>query len=255
VIEARAHTTYSPSIHPDPPTTNNTSSSMRNRSKKSSAQVAKQPAGVEVEVSLDSLDDLYSIFVTEGSKIQSVVSVPTATTKIRTRSGRRLFRGGGDITKKNSSEQLSALMQQLSSEPTTNQRLADSLRPLSPNMSDRHSAMEDTPRGRTRDAHSCPPPTQRRRSHRASPPRPEHYNPRRSSDSSSNNNNSQRMQSCPPPENRQHSNHNVESESGTTTTRNSRRSSKKPNLVSKTAARNRLFGSLGRKVVPTTAVP
>ena len=147
---------------------------MRNRNKKSSAQTAQpqQPAGVEVEVSLDTLDDLYSIFVTEGSKIQSVVSVPTATTKFGTRSSRRRFRGGGDITKKNSS-----LMQQLSSEPTTKQRLADSLRPLSPNMSDRHSAMEDTPRGRTRDTHSCPP-TQRRR---ASPPRPEHYNPRRSS--------------------------------------------------------------------------
>ena len=190
---------------------------------------------VEVEVSLDLIDDLYSIIVTEGAKLQSVVSVPTES---RSRTSRRRFLGG--IVRKNSSDDLTARMASSSSMATTSHRLADSLRPLSPNMADRHSAFETSSRDRGRGA-SCPPSIDRRRS------KPEL--PR------------VRLQSCPP-KHRQEKNEResvIVPESEARIVRETRRTShnsKKPNLVSKAASRNRLFGSNGaRKVIPApTAV-
>ena len=194
---------------------------------------------VEVEVSLDLLDNLYSIVVTEGKRLQSVVSVPTES---RNRTSRRRFLGGAIV--KNSSDDFTARMMAADS---SSHRLADSLRPLSPNMSDRHSALEDSSRDRGRGA-SCPPSVDRH-SRRSFTSRPE--TPR-----------CQRLQSCPPNNNRRHGKNEreyVTPEVEARTPRESCRSScksKKPNLVSKTASRNRLFGSTGsRKVIPApTAV-
>lgn len=187
---------------------------------------SNQQTDVEVEVSLDSQDNMYSIVVSEGSKLQSVVSVPSSSTRGRRR---RRFRS---LAKKNSSEELTASM-------AAHTRLVDELRPLSPNMSDRHSALEDSPRGRRRDVHSCPPAHNR-------PPCPDDGSQSRRGSMSA------RQQSCPPT---QRDNSNISGMEGPVTSKvkTARRSSnKKPNLVSKTAARNRLFGSMKtRKISPS----
>lgn len=185
---------------------------------------------VEVEVSLDATDNLFSIVVTEDAKLQSVVSVPMAS---RSRTSRRRFLSGGTIVKKNSSDELTAKMAS-----STSHRLADSLRPLSPNMNDRHSALEDSPRGRGRGRGlSCPPSVDRSSQSRHS--------------SSDLDTPRQRLQSCPP--NSRHGRDESEPTSSLSkvcTLRSSSSKSKKPNLVSKAASRNRLFGGGKRKVIP-----
>jgi len=190
------------------------------------------PSDVEVEVSLDITDNLFSIVVTENSKLQSVVSVPTADSTNCKQSSRRRF-----LQKTSSSDDLETRM----ATHAHSHRLADTLRPLSPNMSDRRSAMEDSTRGRGRGA-SCPP-AANRHAGRDGPSRETAGAPRL------------RQQSCPPERLRKSGGEKGDNTSTAKTPRSSRRSTtnKKPNLVTKTAARSRFFG-VGRKVIPAPAM-
>lgn len=88
-------------------------------------------SSTEVEISLDSIDKLFSIVVTEAQSLQSIVSVPTVDGEENRDDPVALKRSGS--------------------------RLADTLRPTSPLPRSRRSALED--RGRVR---SCPPSSTRR---------------------------------------------------------------------------------------------
>jgi hypothetical protein len=119
------------------------SSSRDTRNGALSGRTVKE-ADVEVEVSLDVFDKLYSIVVTENASLQSVVSVPTEETRNRRRKSKMTV-GTAPSTSMNSQHVASS-------------RLADSLRPLSPLPQSRHNNPNQRySRGRERDSNSCPP--------------------------------------------------------------------------------------------------
>ena len=192
---------------------------------------AEKEQDVQVEVSLDLLDNLYSIIVTENTRLQSVVSVPNE---------------GGDPRRSNFQKNKAAKNDPkaaIAMKPSKDApcRLADSLRPLSPTPKDRHSAFEDSHsvRGRGRESHSCPPALERRRSDfsasRNSVVLAEQY----------------REHSCPP--SLRDFDNGQPKQGRKPTTLTSTKFMKKPrDLVSKTASRSRFFGSLRNvgKVIP-----
>jgi hypothetical protein len=202
-------------------------SSTRNVIKKADVE---KPQDVQVEVSLDMFDNLYSIVVTEATRLQSVVSVPTEDGGSRRQHLRK------NKTGKNDPE--AALMVKLSKAAPT--RLADSLRPLSPSPRDRHSA-SNAPRGRERESHSCPPLSrcQNVSSIGRTSAREEKY----------------RELSCPPSLSRDLDAEQPKGRKNRTVT-SSKTMKKSKDLVSKTASRSRIFGSMRKagKVIPAPNV-
>jgi hypothetical protein len=118
---------------------------------------------VQVEVSLDVFDKLYSIVVTENAALQSVVSVPTAETLSRHRKNQKISTGT-----KMSSRSSGALR------PSVHSSKSIPTLPITTNLS----------RGHDRESSSCPPPMNRGSSEK--PPTP-NLAPRN------------RETSCPPP--------------------------------------------------------
>jgi hypothetical protein len=98
----------------------------------------EKESDVQVEVSLDVFDKLYSIVVTENASLQSVVSVPTAETLKRSRKNQ--------VSSCNVSRRLSG----------TSRPSANSIRSI-------HTSPSTikTFRSRGRETSSCPPPTNR----------------------------------------------------------------------------------------------
>lgn len=209
-------------------------SSARNPKKSYGKDSEEKEQDVQVEVSLDLFDKLFSIVVTEATHLQSVVSVPAEDGGPR----RRIFRKNKAVNPKD------AHMMNVSREAPS--RLADSLRPLSPTPKDRHSSAEDSraSRGRGRESHSCPPALSRG-GDRA-----------RSGSSSRAIANRYRESSCPPPSSSSR-NLGAESQERKSTKRTNPAPMKKSkDLVSKTASRSRLFGSMRKagKVIPAPSV-
>lgn len=206
----------------------------RGGSKKKTSPLSKaqKEPDVEVEVSLDVTDNLYSIVVTEDTRLQSVMSVPNEDGDPR----RSRFQ---QIKAAKVDPEVALAMKLSKAAPC---RLADSLRPLSPTPADRHSALEEShsTRGRGRESHSCPPALDRNRSgfsaSRASVDRAEQY----------------REHSCPPSLKKFD---NGKSKSGHKPTKipSTKSAKKSKDLVSKTASRSRFFGSMlkaSHKVIP-----
>jgi hypothetical protein len=113
---------------------------------------------IQVEVSFDVFDKLYSIAVTENASLQSVVSVPSVEPMNRRRNN------NNKITMEHISPNYN-----INRDDILPIRLVDTLRPLSP-LHERHytntsatTTMDQNIRGRSRgrESHSCPPPVHR----------------------------------------------------------------------------------------------
>lgn len=210
----------------------------RSSAKKSKELEEKARNDVQVEVSLDLFEKLCSIVVTEDTRLQTVVSVPSETSGNR----HRFFRAPKAVAQ-DPNAACNISQQQQSKKKAEPGRLADSMRPLSPAPRDRQLGMDDQKpvgRGRERVSSSCPPPL-----HRGG-------GPERTAMASADR---IREHSCPPTYNRS------SPRSLSRQQRPSRKNAavvaaatnkKSKDLVSKAASRSRVFGSMRKasKVIP-----
>lgn len=175
--------------------------------------------------------------------MQSIVSVPTKLASMNNNRslGNSHLRGSScNIRTIDSSEEIEKRMKlQLVPSTTTSHRLADSLRPMSPILEDRHSAFEYSSRSR-RTAYSCPPPVSSR--HQKCFDRDISIPPSRRTDTTVNN--------------RRQNNKNTSTQQRDDKGRSCSGSSsapifhkRKPNFVSTKIVRHRVFGGSGRTQV------